>query len=317
MPNQVSRSGANLSAGAFIPQIYSAKLQDKFYAASVVPAIANHNWEGEIMAFGDTVNIRKVPTVTISDYSVNSPINYQDVSDELIQLNINQAKYYAFKVDYIDDYQSDIALIDTITQDASMQMAVKVDQSVLQSIYSDVATANTIGGGSTGIVPTIGDATYGIDLSGLWNTTAASGGNSLLLTPLMQAGQVLDTNNVPRDGQRFAVVTPEYARYLKQSDLKSVLITGDSESPLRNGYVGEIDGMKLYVSTNLLNAASSTSAAWSRMYVGHMSALTFASQFIKHEMLPLQNTFGYGIKGLQVYGFKVVKPESLVLINAY
>jgi hypothetical protein len=317
MPNQVSRSGANLSAGAFIPQIYSAKLQDKFYAASTVPAIANHNWEGEIMAFGDTVNIRKVPTVTISDYSVNSPINYQDVSDEMIQLNINQAKYYAFKVDYIDDYQSDIALIDTITQDAAMQMAVKVDQSVLQSIWTDALTTNIIGGGSTGIVPTIGDATYGINLSGLWNTTAATGGNSLLLTPLMQAGQVLDTNNVPRDGQRFAVVTPEYARYLKQSDLKSVLITGDSESPLRNGYVGEIDGMKLYVSTNLLNAANSDSSNWSRMYVGHMSALTFASQFIKHEMLPLQNTFGYGIKGLQVYGFKVVKPESLVLINAY
>jgi hypothetical protein len=317
MPNQVSRSGANLSAGAFIPQIYSAKLQDKFYAASTVPAIANHNWEGEIMAFGDTVNIRKVPTVTISDYSVNSPINYQDVSDEMIQLNINQAKYYAFKVDYIDDYQSDIALIDTITQDAAMQMAVKVDQSVLQSIYTEVLTANIIGSSeSDGSVPAIGATTYGISLAEVWDGSTTAG-MANMLTPLLQAGQVLDTNNVPRDGQRFAVVTPEYARYLKQSDLKSVLITGDSESPLRNGYVGEIDGMKLYVSTNLLNAASSDSSNWSRMYAGHMSALTFASQFIKHEMLPLQNTFGYGIKGLQVYGFKVVKPESLVLINAY
>ena len=80
----VSRTGANLSAGVFVPQIYSAKLQDKFYAASVVPAIANHNWEGEIMAFGDTVNIRKVPTITINDYSVNNAISYQDVSDEQI-----------------------------------------------------------------------------------------------------------------------------------------------------------------------------------------------------------------------------------------
>lgn len=137
---QVTRSGANLSAGVFVPQIYSAKLQDKFYAASVVPAIANHNWEGEIMAFGDTVNIRKVPTISIQNYSVNSAINYQDVSDEQIQLLINQAKYYAFKVDYIDDYQSDIALIDTITQDAAMQMAVTVDKSVLQSVYADAGT---------------------------------------------------------------------------------------------------------------------------------------------------------------------------------
>ena len=318
MANQVARTGANLSAGAFVPQIYSAKLQDKFYAASTVPAIANHNWEGEIMAFGDTVNICKVPTISISDYSVNSAINYQDVSDEQIQLLINNAKYYAFKVDYIDDYQSDLALIDMITQDAAMQMAVTVDKSVLQSIYSSVPTANTIGGGSTYIVPTIGDATYPINISGLGVVSSGNSNAGInFLTPLLQAGEVLDGNNVPRDGKRWAVVTPEFARYLKMSDLKSVLITGDDESPLRNGYVGSIDGMKLYVSTNLTNAVGSTQSASSIMYVGHESALTFASQFIKHEMMPLQNTFGYGIKGLQVYGFKVVKPESLVRINAY
>ena len=292
MPNQIARTGANLAAGAFIPQIYSAKLQDKFYAASVVPAIANHNWEGEIMAFGDTVNIRKVPTISINDYSVNNSIAYQDVSDEMISLNINKAKYYAFKVDYIDDYQSDIALIDTITQDASMQMAVTVDKAVLQSVYADAAT--TIAAG---------------DLSSL--TTAT------FIQPLLQAGQALDENNVPRDGKRWAVITPEYARYLKLSDLKQVLTTGDDESPLRNGFVGSIDGMNIYVSTNLLNAVGSISSATSKMLVGHESALTFASQFIKHEMLPLQNTFGYGIKGLQVFGFKTVKPESLVLLTAY
>ena len=68
---------------------------------------------------------------------------------------------------------------------------------------------------------------------------------------------------------------------------------------------------------NLENAVGSVSGATSKMLVGHESALTFASQFIKHEMLPLQNTFGYGIKGLQVFGFKTVKPESLVLLTAY
>lgn len=288
----VSRTGANLSAGVFVPQIYSAKLQDKFYAASVVPAIANHNWEGEIMAFGDTVNIRKVPTITINDYSVNNAISYQDVSDEQIQLLINKAKYYAFKVDYIDDYQSDIALIDTITQDAAMQMAVTVDKSVLQAVYADAS--NTINAGQLSSLTT---ATY--------------------ITPLLEAGQKLDENNVPRDGKRWAVITPEYARYLKLSDLKQVLTTGDDESPLRNGFVGQIDGMNIYISTNLLNAVSNDSTNTSKMLVGHESALTFASQFVKHEMLPLQNTFGYGIKGLQVYGFKTVKPESLVTVTCY
>ena len=304
----ITRTGSNLPNGAFIPQIYSAKLQDKFYAASTVPAIANHNWEGEIMAFGDTVNIRKVPTITISDYTVNSTVEYQDVTDEKLQLIINKAKYYAFKVDYIDDYQSDLAVIDMITQDAAMQMAVTVDKSVLQSIYGDVATENTIGESGSN-VPTIG-VTDAIDLAAL--------SESNRLTPLLMGGEVLDSNNVPRDGKRWAVVNPSYARLLKQSDLKSVLITGDSESPLRNGYVGEIDGMKIYVSNNLINANAHPDAEnFCRMYVGHECAVSFASQFIKHEMLPLQTTFGYGIKGLQVYGFKVVKPEALVMINGY
>jgi hypothetical protein len=307
MPNQVARTGANLSAGVFVPQIYSAKLQDKFYAASTVPAIANHNWEGEIMAYGDTVNIRKVPTISIQDYSVNSAISYQDVSDEQIQLLINQAKYYAFKVDYIDDYQSDLALIDMITQDAAMQMAVKVDQTVLQGIPGSISASQTVGESGSN-VPTIG-VTSPIELASL---TQAE-----LLTPLLMGGQILDGNNVPRDGKRWAVITPEYARFLKQSDLKQVMITGDAESPLRNGYVGEIDGMKVYISTNLTNAVSNDVTNFSKMFVGHESALTFASQFIKHEMMPLQNTFGYGIKGLQVFGFKVVKTESLVQINAY
>ena len=262
----VPRTGSNLPNGNFIPQIYSAKLQDKFYAASTVPAIANHDWEGEIMAYGDTVNIRKVPTITINDYTVNNTISYQDVTDEKLQLLINKAKYYAFKVDYIDDYQSDLAVIDMIT-----------------------------------------DA---IDLNAL--------SESARLTPLLMGGEVLDSNNVPRDGKRWAVVNPSYARQLKQSDLKSVLITGDSESPLRNGYIGEIDGMKIYVSNNLINANSHPDAAnFCRMYVGHESAVSFASQFIKHEMLPLQTTFGYGIKGLQVFGFKTVKPEALCMINGF
>ena len=304
----VTRTGNNLPNGNFIPQIYSAKLQDKFYAASTVPAIANHDWEGEIMAFGDTVNIRKVPTISISDYTVNNTINYQDVTDEKIQLLINKAKYYAFKVDYIDDYQSDLALIDMITQDAAMQMAIKVDQAVLQAVYADVAIGNTIGESGNN-VPTIGIADA-IDLSTL--------SDSKLLTPLLMAGEVLDSNNVPRDGKRWAVINPSYARQLKQSDLKQVLITGDNESPLRNGYVGQIDGMNIYISNNLINANAHPDAQnFCRMHVGHESAITFASQFIKHEMLPLQTTFGYGVKGLQVFGFKVVKPEALCMINGY
>lgn len=297
----VARIGANLAAGAFVPQIYSAKMQAKFYAASVVPAIANHDWEGDIKAYGDKVIIRKIPTIQIFDHVVNADLPIQDVSDESITLNIDKAKGYNFNVTYVDEYQSDIALIEKLTEDAAMNMKVAVDQSVLQSVYADVATSNNIGA-------TIGTATP-LQISTLNTAT--------YITPLLNAGQVLDANNVPRDGERWAVISPQYANYLKLSDLKQVLITGDKESPLRNGYVGTIDGMKVYVSNNLLNANGATVGAWTRCLVGHPSALAFASQFQKPEMLPNPRTFGTLVRGLNVYGFKTVKAEAMAVLNLY
>lgn len=297
----VSRSGANLAAGAFVPQVYSAKMQAKFYAASVVPAIANHDWEGDIKSFGDKVIIRKIPTISIFDHVVNADLPIQDVSDESITLNIDKAKGYNFNVTYVDEYQSDIALIEKLTEDAAMQMKVAVDQSVLQSVYADVATANTVG-------TSIGTTTPQ-QLSGLATAT--------YITPLLNAGQVLDANNVPRDGERWAVISPQFANYLKLSDLKQVLITGDKESPLRNGFVGTIDGMKVYVSNNLLHANDALVGTPTECLVGHPSALAFASQFQKPEMLPNPRTFGTLCRGLNVYGFKTVKPEAMVRVRVY
>lgn len=299
MSGSISRVGANLSNGAFIPQVYSTKMQAKFYAASVVPAIANHDWEGEIKSAGDKVIIRKIPTIAIFDHVVGTNPPVQDVTDEFITLNIDKAKGYNFVVSSIDEYQSDIALISKLSEDAAMQMAVQVDQSVLQAVYSDVATANTVG--------------TSIGVTTATNLTSSDYG----IRGLLQAGQVLDANNVPRDGSRWAVVTPNYAAWLKQSDLKSVLITGDNESPLRNGYVGSIDGMKVYVSNNLKNANGATLAAPSECLVGHSSALAFASQFEKPEMLPNPLSFGTIVRGLKVYGFKTVKPEAMALVRVY
>lgn len=255
----------------------------------------------DIKNFGDKVIIRKIPTIQVFDHVVNADLPIQDVSDESITLNIDKAKGYNFNVTYVDEYQSDIALIEKLTEDASMQMKVAVDQSVLQSVYSDVATANTVG-------TSIG-TTSPLQLSGL--TTAT------YITPLLNAGQVLDANNVPRDGERWAVISPQFANYLKLSDLKQVLITGDDKSPLRNGYVGTIDGMKVYVSNNLLYANGATVSLPTECLVGHPSALAFASQFQKPEMLPNPRTFGTLVRGLNVYGFKTVKPEAMVRVRVY
>lgn len=307
----VARQGANLAAGAFVPQIYSAKMQAKFYASSVVPAIANHDWEGDIKNSGDKVIIRKIPTIQIFDHVVNADLPVQDVSDESITLNIDRAKGYNFNVTYVDEYQSDIALIEKLTEDAALNMKVAVDQAVLQAVYSDVSTANTVGY-SSGVVA--GNTTP-ISLATITSVSAPVYGGAI--APLIVAGQVLDQNNVPRDGQRWAVVSPAWAAALKQSDLKQVLITGDDQSPLRTGLMGSVDGMKVYISNNLLNASGATSGSPTECLVGHPSALAFASQFQKPEMLPNPRTFGTLCRGLNVFGFKTVKPEAIARVRVY
>lgn len=307
---QVSRSGANLAAGVFTPVIYSAKMQAKFYASSVVPAIANHDWEGEIKSWGDKVIIRKVPTISIGDYTVNTDLPVQDISDESIELLIDKAKFYSFNVEHVDKYQSNIDVINTLTSDAAEQMKVHVDQSVLQAVYSDVATANTVGY-SSGVV--LGNTTA-ISLATITSVASPIYGGAI--APLIVANQALDQQNVPRT-DRWAVIHPAWAAALKMSDLKQVDITGDSKSPLRNGLIGEIDGMKVYTSTNLLNATGATSGAPAKCLVGHKSALAFASQFETPEMLPNPRRFGTLCRGLKVYGFKTVKPEAMALINIY
>lgn len=301
----VARSGANLAAGVFVPQIYSLKMQAKFYASAVIPAIASHDWEGDIKAKGDKVIIRKIPDITIFDHIVDTDLPVQDVTDESITLYISYAKGYNFNVTEVDEYQSDINLIETLTSDAASGMRVEIDKSVLQSIYADVPLANTVDW--SGSVVRLGAGTTAIPLASLSTAT--------YIQPLLFAGQALDQQNVPREN-RWAVINPGYANYLKQSDLKQVLTTGDKVSPLRNGQIGEIDGMKIYQSTQLLNA-NATSGSPCSILVGHTSALAFASQFQKPEMLPNPRTFGKLCRGLNVYGFKAVKPEAMARVIVY
>lgn len=100
MPRQVAVSAGygSLPSGNFIPEIWSMKMQAKFYATSVVPEIANVDWEGEIQGKGSKVIIRVIPTITIGDYGIGGTINYQDLTDEKIELLIDKAKYQLMRV---------------------------------------------------------------------------------------------------------------------------------------------------------------------------------------------------------------------------
>jgi hypothetical protein len=286
MPTSVARVGANLPNGNFLPEIWSRKLNVKYYKALTLMKIANTNWEGEIKGQGSKVQIRQRPTITVGDYTVNSNINYQALQDDKIELLIDKAKYWAFKVDDIDKAQADINIMNESSQDAAVQAKIAVETQVFGSVYADAtSTLSTLTMDKTNILDWIIDAEV-----------------------------KLDENNVPTDN-RFVVITPKAAGYIQKSDLKNASITGDDKSVMRsgmwNGRLGEIAGFTVYVSNCL--ASSGTTY---QCFAGQKDAITFASQITKVETLRLQDTFGDAMRGLAVYGFKVVKPEGLVSMPA-
>jgi hypothetical protein len=288
MGRQVSVSAgySSLPNGNFIPEIWSKKMQAKFYASTVLGEIANHDWEGEIKGSGSKVIIRAIPTVTIGDYGIGGTINYQDLEDDKIELLIDKAKYFAFKVDDIDEVQSDIAIVNKTTQDASEQMKIVVDQDVLGNVYSDAA--NTLA------------------------TTIVTVTN--VLGWIINAGTALDEANVPEAG-RWMVIPPWIAGMIKQSDLKDASLAGDGTSIMRNGRLGMIDRFTLYNSNNIALTGVAASGTFHCM-AGTKHFISFASQFVKTETLRLQNSFGDAIRGLKVYGYKATKPEAGVYMPA-
>lgn len=248
--------------------------------------IANHDWEGEIKGMGSKVYIRVVPTVTIGDYTVNSDISYQDLDDAKIELLIDKAKYYAFKCDDVDKVQADIPILNKTTQDAANNMKIKIDQTVLGSVYADATTAMAS-----------------------QQVTKVN-----VLDWIVDMGTELDELNVPETG-RWLVIPPWIAGMIKKSDLKDASLSGDGTSIVRNGRLGMIDRFTLYSSNNL--AGSATVGVPSQCIAGTRDAISFASQYVKTETLRLQNTFGDAVRGLNVFGFKTTKADALVSAPAY
>ena len=282
-------------SGNFIPEIWSGKLIENFYDATVLAAISNTDYEGEIRQYGDTVNIRTTPEITIRTYTKGQTLQVENPDKPKLQLLIDKGEYFSCIEDDVDKVQADINLMDTWSKDASERMKIKIDQRVLTDLLPDVASTNK---GNTA-----GRITGNIDLGSTGTPVAISKTN--VLDYIVDLGTVLDEANAPEAG-RFLVIPAKMAGMIKKSDLKDASITGDSMSVIRNGRLGMIDRFTVYMSHNLNNASGKFS-----IIAGHKMGFTFASQMTEMETIRSESTFGNVIRGLQVYGYKVTKPEAL------
>ena len=308
----------NLPSGNFTPQIFSQKVLKFFRRASVAEDITNTDYTGEIENFGDTVNIIKEPTITVSSYTRGSVVNTQDLADDQITLTVDQAHAFAFKIDDIEERQSHINFEALATSSGAFSLKRKYDANVLQAISDGAGIAGaddaSLSGGLTTTNTSLGTASSPI------NVEADDAGINLML--LM--ARVLDDQSVPEENRWFVAPPIFYEKMFQAGNkIAEVQVTGDASSNLRNGLAtpGTLAGFSCYKSTALNSTAGTdqvtlsgvaTDASENVILAGHISSTATASHIAKTEVVRSTESFSDVVRGLHVFGRKVLRPEAIV-----
>jgi hypothetical protein len=306
-------------SGAFIPTLWSGKLLAKFYQNTILSEITNTDYEGELKNQGDTVRIRLAPSISIQDYTVGQTLSYEVPTPIYQDMQVNKGKYFGVQVNDVLAYQADMDLMNMFTEDAAKQLKISIENEVFFNSFVTEGPAAANEGSTAGAI----SAAYnlGTDL------VPVTGSN--VLNTILRMSTALDEQNVPEDG-RFLVISPYDRHLLMQSNIAQAYFTGDQSSVVRTGKIGMLDRFNVYVS-NLLpkggagkslvaglsgvgSGATLTNAVARRtMIAGTKQAVSFAMTVDKTEPLRNQTDFGDIVRGLAVYGRKVVKPEALVV----
>jgi hypothetical protein len=334
----------NLPNGNFSPVIYSKQVQLAFRKAAVCEAITNSDYFGEIAQMGDSVKIIKEPEITVKAYERGTTITPQDLDDEDFSLTIDKANYFAFKVDDIEEAHSHVNFQSLASDRAAYRLADQFDQDVLgylsgykqSALHGTADTVNDVVNGTNAVGSATDEllASMKLDAS---DFNSGSAGDAIAILPRTGAGaaptdagdanplqviarmsRLLDQQNVDTQG-RWLVLDPVFMEVLKDED--SRLFDADfGGSGLQNGVVSNnIHGFTVYSSNNLpavgtgpsfTGANSSTN--FGVIVAGHSSAVATAEQINKTETYRDPDSFADIVRGMHLYGRKILRPEALV-----
>jgi hypothetical protein len=333
----------NLNAGVFSSVIYSKQAQLAFRKSSIVNAITNSDYFGEIANQGDTVRIIKEPEITVNAYLRGTTVSAQDLVDTDFSLVIDKANYFAFKMDDIEEQQSHVDFMSMSSNRAAYRLADGMDTEVLRYLsgYTAASAVNTTVSG------TVANAAAGtdellagnkLDITDFGNiTTTATAGDSIPVAPrfggataaststatplqiIARMGRLLDQQNVDSRG-RWLVLDPVFIEMLKDEDSR-VLNADFGGSGLMNGLIlNNLHGFRIYASNNLpsVGTGAGTSGATAQddnygvIVGGHDSAVATAEQINKVETYRDPDSFADIVRGMHLYGRKILRPEALV-----
>lgn len=275
----------------FIPQVWSAQLLVSLKRSLVYgqQGIVNRDYEGEISAYGDTVKINSIGAVTIGDYSRNVNIaDPETLTDATRTLTIDQSKFFNFQVDDADKAQQNPKVMAQAMVEAAYALRNTTDQHIANKMYVGVNAANLIGSDASPVIPTKADAyEYLVDLS-----------------------VKLDEADVPEEG-RWAIIPPWFEGMMLK-DARFVQYTAANDATRANGAIGRAAGFEILKSNNVPN----TAGVKYKIVAGVAGAFSFADQVSQVEAYRPEKRFADAVKGLHLYGSKLVRPEALAVLTA-
>jgi len=340
----------NLPNGNFSSVIYSKKVQLAFRKSTVCGDITNSDYFGEISAQGDTVKIIKEPEISVSSYARGTQVNAQDLDDEDFSLVIDKANYFAFKIDDIEEAHSHVNFMDLATNRAAYRLADNHDQEVLgylagykqTALHANAGTVNDQVNGSKAVTTAGTDellTSMKLRKDSFANITTTSAGDHSIpiaarlpgatalptatISPAMlvsRMARLLDQQQVDTQG-RWLVIDPVMMEVMRDEDSRLLNADYGDSGALRNGLVlNNFHGFRVYVSSNLpsvgtgsgTTGSANQNANFGAIVAGHDSAVATAEQINKTETYRDPDSFADIVRGMHLYGRKILRPEALV-----
>ena len=275
-----------MSIASFIPELWSARLLDHLRKNLVVANLFNRNYEGEISQMGDTVHINQLAEITVKDYTANVDIENPDqLSTTDIPLIIDQGDYYNFYLNDVDRAQARGDLMDNAMRSAAYNLADKLDKYL----------AGLLAGGTL---------TEGLGTDAAPLSINADTAYQLLVNMKV----ALDKKNVPTQG-RYILMPPEFEGFMLMDSRFASAYGANAEQRLVNGLVARAAGFDIYISNNVKN----TEGALYKVVASTVDQATYANQLVRTEAYRREKGFDDGVKGLHVYGAKVLRPEAVAV----
>lgn len=276
-----------MSLDNFIPTVWSSNLIVSLKKSHVFAEVANREYEGEISNFGDTVKVSQIGAVTVSSYTKNSTsITAQELTDAATLLNINQSNYFAFKIDDIDKAQQNPKVMTQAMRESAYAIRDTADE-YIAGLYGDAGIARNTSGSP-------------VDM------TSANVEDEFLAV-----AESMDENNIPREG-RFAIIPPWVHTKLVLAGISNLT---SNEQVYLNGRIGAALGFNFLVSNNV----SKNSSSWdqTRIICGvEMQSIAYAEQIISVEAYRPESSFSDAVKGLHVFGAKIIRPDMTAVLYA-